>query len=124
QKLASLKMNGTEVMLARRNGAEVFAGCQVFIRIPGEAVVESPRGEFRFYEEFYDCASVKSGMHHPDGILWIRTPSGGSHGERAERVSLERVAPTLLALLGHKPPEFMRAEPLEAVLETSGVGAL
>ncbi|MGH9661778.1 MAG: hypothetical protein ACRD96_24740, partial [Bryobacteraceae bacterium] len=116
-----LKMNGSPVMMARRNGAEVFAGCKVFTSVPRAARVESPQGAFRFYEHFYDCHLVKSGMHHPDGILWIRTPQRHGLGGQATRVPLTNVAPTLLALCDLPQPEFMKGKPVDVTLDADGV---
>ena len=51
---------------------------------------------------------MKSGMHHPDGMLWIARPEGRSEPAAApERVSLRRVAPTLLELMEMTPPVQM-----------------
>jgi hypothetical protein len=58
----------------------------------------------------YGVDILKSGMHHPDGALWIREP-GGRHQRYGEPVALERVAPTVLGLLGLTVPEEL-PEPL------------
>ncbi len=111
-KLGSLKINGKNVMLSRHAGHEVFAGCSVFERIDPDAVVTSGAGaSTKFYDLFYNCNLVKSGMHHPDGIFWVRTPQR-VHVQHEEKISLDRVAPTLLALTGVPQPSFMKAEPV------------
>ncbi len=113
-KLQSLMMNGRPVMLARRSGAEIFAGCSIFERVERDAMVDSSAGKFRFFERFYDCHLVKSGMHHPDGIFWVRPPTQeqriSSARSEAVRIPLVDLAPTLLALCDMPPPAWMRGQ--------------
>jgi arylsulfatase A-like enzyme len=66
-----------------------------------------------FHDLFYQLDLVKSGIHHPDGLMWIRTPAR-SHSVNREKVPLVSVAPTMLGLLGIEPPSQMKGEPLEA----------
>lgn len=56
-----------------------------------------------FEELFYPLETVRSGMHHPDGIFWVRTPSR-RHMRVERKVSLREVAPTLLYLSGVAAP--------------------
>ena len=63
------------------------------------------------FDVFYQADSLKSGIHHPDGLLWIRRPDR-RHAVHAEKVPLVCVAPTVLRLLGLEPPASMRGEPL------------
>lgn len=119
RKMLSLKLNGKTVMLARRTGAEIFAGCSIFTRVDRNAQVDSSAGPFRFYEHFYDCNSVKSGMHHPDGIFWVNTPAREGHGGAAKRVRLLDVAPTLLTLCDYRKPKSMKGHVLEETVGSS-----
>jgi hypothetical protein len=105
--LLELRMGHRPVMLARAQANEVFAGCTIFERVPPDSIIVNSKGIARqFYELFYNCNLVKSGMHHPDGILWISMPERASHIQK-ERVSLRTVAPTMLSLLGYPAPESM-----------------
>lgn len=105
--LLGLRMGDRPVMLARTEGSEVFAGCTIFERLPSDSTIVNSKGVVRrFYELFYNCNLVKSGMHHPDGMLWISTPDRTSR-VHSERVSLRTVAPTLLSILGYPAPDFM-----------------
>ena len=105
--LLGLRMGNRPVMLARAQGNEVFAGCTIFERVPPDSIVVNNKGIVRrFYELFYNCNLVKSGMHHPDGIFWISMPERASHIQE-ERISLRSVAPTLLSLLDYPAPNFM-----------------
>jgi hypothetical protein len=45
-------------------------------------------------------------MHHPDGMLWIRTPAR-RHAVHAQHVPLATVAPTLLERCGVPRPSYM-----------------
>jgi hypothetical protein len=105
--LLNLNINGRKVMFARATGNEVFAGCTISDRVPSDAMVVNGKGDSRrFYELFYNCNLVKSGMHHHDGIFWISTPERAST-LRTEPVPLRAVAPTVLALLGYPAPGYM-----------------
>jgi predicted AlkP superfamily phosphohydrolase/phosphomutase len=65
----------------------------------------------RFEELFYRSEGLKSGMHHRDGILWIRTPEL-RHTVHAEKVPLERIAPMILDMFSLARPPSMAADPL------------
>jgi hypothetical protein len=114
-KLTSMEMPGRgKVMYVVRKGASVFAGCTI-----SRAVDQNDRIEFlgsdrsaRFFDLFYAVDFLKSGMHHRDGMLWIRTPAR-RHFVNPEKVPLVQVAPTLLQLLGLPQPASMRALPIE-----------
>jgi bisphosphoglycerate-independent phosphoglycerate mutase (AlkP superfamily) len=58
---------------------------------------------------FYQGEGIKSGMHHPDGLLWIRTPEL-KHSIQEEKVTLCSIAPTVLKILGVRRPETLRGE--------------
>ena len=64
-----------------------------------------------FYQLLYQAETLKSGVHHPDGICWIRRPDR-SHRVHAGKVPLAAVAPTVLRLLGVEIPRSMTASPL------------
>ena len=55
--------------------------------------------------------SLKSGMHHPDGILWMRVP-GARPTVHREKVSLRDVPPTILSMFGIGKPEYMTGKVL------------
>ena len=115
-KLNALELPGRGiVMYVVRKGASVFAGCAI-----GCAVAEDERiairgsdRTLRFFELFYAVDFLKSGMHHRDGMLWIRTPAK-RHFVNPDQVPLVQVAPTLLQLLGLPQPASMRGLPIAA----------
>lgn len=105
--LAGLRMENRKLMGVRSEGSEVFGGCSIFDRVPSEAMISNSKGvTHRFYDFFYNCGLMTSGMHHPDGILWISIPGRGPYVE-PERVSLRKIAPTMLTLLDLPVPDFM-----------------
>ncbi len=112
-KLAELHVGDKNVMEARRNGPDLFVGCLIMQELPKDACIYSDSNgrSAGFYDLFYMVDGTKSGWHHPDGILWIRTLNR-THTIFHERVPLERLAPTLLSLSGVQRPEFMSSKPL------------
>jgi hypothetical protein len=101
----ALEIDDEPLMAVKREGTTVFAGC----RITEGAVLDRPvrRGDGerrRFGDLFYMIHTMRSGRHHPDGILWIRN---GRHAVVERRVPLTDVAPTVLAQFGVPCPEHM-----------------
>ena len=100
--LEALKLaDGRRVLYAHREGARLDCGVQLLSMPPAGSLVETPfsnRGR-PFDELFYPAQGVKSGMHHPEGLLWIRTPSR-RHVDVQRMVKLREIAPTLLELAG------------------------
>lgn len=123
--LRSWRVGDQDAMMVRRNGAELFVGCCIFTELPGDArVISASDGSgFDFHDLFYLVDGTKSGAHHPDGILWIRTPDR-THEVASAKISLRQVAPTILSLLNVQRPEFMPLEPLRlaAANQTGQVG--
>jgi hypothetical protein len=114
RRLEGLRVDGRVAMEVRREGDRtVFAGCTIYREVrPDARLVAVDGDESPFHDLFYAADTVKSGMHHPEGALWIRTPSR-AHRVREDRVPLRSVAPTLLRLLGLVPPDYMSAPSLD-----------
>ncbi|TPG54757.1 alkaline phosphatase family protein [Sphingomonas glacialis] len=105
ERLRGVKLrDGTQVMMARNEGDRVFAGCDLVAHpVAGATILSTASNESpAFNAMFYPVEAVRSGMHHPDGMLWIRTPEH-VHAKIDRRVSLREVAPTLLALTDIAP---------------------
>jgi hypothetical protein len=111
QCLTSLTVNGRQAMAVVRTGQQVFCGCHLYDNLPSATQMQSgSTGRAKsFYELFYKVEGMKSGMQHPDGMLWIRRP-GRQHAEHAQKVPLSAVAPTLLDLLGIPKPTSMKSD--------------
>jgi hypothetical protein len=115
-KLSALRYHGAPAMRVERRGANVFSGCAVSEQVPPDAVLELGGTEIPFFDVFYQLDLVKSGIHHPDGMLWIRTPAR-HHAVNDERVPLVSVAPTVLGMLGLDVPGHMRGAPVGASMQ-------
>jgi hypothetical protein len=112
-RLNSLHVIGQQALKAYTDGDSVFAGCLVNQQVPRDAVLEvtATNERWPFYDLLLQIDLVKSGRHHPDGMLWIRTPKG-RHKVHHENVSLCSIAPTVLSILGLPVPAEMRGEVL------------
>lgn len=113
-KLERLTLDGAQLLGVDRDGSDVRAGCVINSDVAEDAVIrfEGEDREVPFFDVFYKLDLMKSGMHHPDGILWIRTPDR-RHEVIEERVPLVRIAPTQLEMLGVPVPDQMTGEPLQ-----------
>jgi hypothetical protein len=116
-KLRAIKVDDRPAMLVHRDGALVTTKCQIHEPVAPAARLVSGEGAraVPFFDLFYQIEDIRSGMHHPDGMLWIRTP-GQAHRRYEEKVPLASVAPTLLQLMGLPAPSHMKAPPLPRVL--------
>jgi hypothetical protein len=124
-RLTALRVQGRPLMRARAEGVEVFGGCSVFETVDASATIDVPGTDrsTAFLDLFYNVDGTKSGMHHPEGLLWIRTPQR-THTARPDAVPLRSVAPTVLSLLDVPRPATMTAEPLaEVTAHVRGGGA-
>lgn len=108
QRLLSLRLGSEPMMKARRDGNSLMVGCAVYRSVGTRDMAVGPRGPARFHELFYEIDTMKSGMHHRDGMLWIRV-SGGRPAAQVDKVPLEVVAPTVLSLMGIQAPDYMPA---------------
>jgi len=110
--LHALQVEDTPAMLVSREGAAIFSGCKVYRPLAKEAVLRAGSDRAaRFFDLFYQADGIKSGMHDPDGFLWIRAPER-RHSVCEGKVPLRSVAPTVLARLGVARPSYMRAQVL------------
>ena len=112
--LLAVEVDGARVFNARRDGASVFAGC-VYLdpRVMESEAVDTRTGARRaFAELFYLVDGFRSGHHHPQGALWIRTGKGRVH---EGTVSILDIAPTVLAMFGIEAPPTMQGVVLPVV---------
>lgn len=100
--LESVLLRGERALKLQVNGNEIFCSCRIRGSVEaGENVsfgLESVKSA-PFFSLFYRIDGLKSGRHHPDGILWISDPIT-SPGKANEKVPITSVAPTILKLLG------------------------
>lgn len=103
--LATVTCEGKAVFgFDKSEGDSIYIGCPLHEMVDKEAriVVEGRNQTTNFYDFFYMIDATKSGFHHPDGALWVRT---GSHNIHREKVSILDVFPTLLQHFGVAAPE-------------------
>lgn len=105
----------------RRAGTDLFAGFSLAHDLPADAVIEVPATGARVpvHGALYRSETAKSGYHHPDGALRIRSP-GLAPAVVDERVPLRALAPTLLDLLGVPVPSTMTTPAIGRVTKSVG----
>jgi hypothetical protein len=114
-RLEALRVADRQALAVECNGKQVFAWCAITTALEPTAQLETYADGLRqmdsFFSVFFKVDGVKSGMHHPDGLFWMRRPAM-VHCRFDQPVELDRVAPTLLSELGMTPPASMRQDPL------------
>jgi hypothetical protein len=102
--LQAVRLADEPVFLATPSGEDsLYIGCRVFRRIAMEQEIYGMRGSnapARFFDVFYAIDGIKSGRHHPDGVLWVRTGRQAIHDGH---VSILDIAPTICELVGSPP---------------------
>jgi hypothetical protein len=108
RRLADVLVDGKPAMKVVRDGANVFSGCRIHEHLDKDAVltVKGTPIQTPFFRYFYKPEGTKSGMHHPDGVFWLRRPER-RHRVMEGKVSLRDLAPTLLDLCGLTAPQWM-----------------
>jgi hypothetical protein len=110
--LKRLRASGQQFMYVgepRENS--VFFGCRIREPLSADAIVETGNGAtFQFHDYFYALPHTKSGIHHPDSVLWFKT---GRHTVHQEKVSILDILPTVLEFfdidIRHEPEVGNRA---------------
>jgi hypothetical protein len=113
ERLSKLRVNGREAMATERSGARVFSGCSIIESLSKNAVlsVSDLERTVPFFELFYQVEGKKSGMHHPDGMLWIHQHET-KHRVHDSKIPLTTIAPTILDILSVPKPSFMQERSL------------
>ena len=107
-RLSALRIGGRPAMQVERRDTNVFSGCIIYSQLEHDVLLEGASNgrSTPFFRLFYQVESLKSGMHHPDGILWMRIP-GSRPGVYREKVSLRDLPPTILSMFGIEKPAYM-----------------
>jgi hypothetical protein len=90
---------GGAVFSSRLEGHSVFTGCSIFGDLPGGTRLSAGAREAVFTDLFYQIEAIKSGMHHRDGLLWIRTPERRAQ-QHPQKLPLTAVKSELLKSMG------------------------
>jgi hypothetical protein len=114
-RLHALRVGDHRALAVECHSNHLFAWCAITTGLDASAhlSLDADRAHRRdsFFSIFFKIDGIKSGMHHPDGLFWIRRPTA-VHDRFEEPVALDCVAPTLLSELGIAPPTPMRQDPL------------
>ncbi len=112
--LKTLRVDGKQVLELECKGSAVFTGCGIFESLSRDAIltIDADGRTVPFFDIFYQVEGLKSGMHHPEGMLWIRHPNR-SHQIHDQKVPLTDIAPTVLSILGVPKPGYMHGAPLQ-----------
>lgn len=98
KKLLSLRVGDKPTLQVDRTGSRVFTGCNIYVRLPEGAELQNGAGQTSLFSNLlYRMETMKSGMHHPDGMLWVRRP-GAKPATVAGRIPLKAVAPMILKM--------------------------
>jgi hypothetical protein len=119
--LGAITVDGERAFSVKVEDTALFTGFSIRKKISQDAVMVSPANgaSIRFFDLLYAIEGMKSGMHHQDGLLWIRDSRIPKSSN--PRVALESVTPTILQLLGvgipghMKDPSLLRSQPVNRV---------
>jgi hypothetical protein len=99
--LQAVRLGSQEVFgIAAPEDASLLFGCQISQEIRDDVELSGTgknRDASRFFGAFYAIDATKSGCHHPEGLLWIRT---GQHCAHEREVSILDIPATIIDLVG------------------------
>jgi hypothetical protein len=92
----------------QRTGTSMMVQCHWTKTIPDDAelVQEGSGRRVPFFKVFYSMDVLKSGFHHPDGMLWVRRPSR-HHVVHSQKLPITLIAPMVFEHFGMAVPERM-----------------
>jgi hypothetical protein len=108
ERLARVRHRSDQALAVERNDCGLFVGCRVYERLSADTrlTLDGDSADVPFFDVFYQVDGVKSGMHHPDGMLWIRA-ANRPHAVHPTHIPLATVAPTILEHFGVPRPQYM-----------------
>jgi hypothetical protein len=111
-RLNEIRLGEKPAFITSLDGLDLMVQCAANYVVPADAVLHIGSGgkSVPFFDLFYKVDAVKSGFHHPDGMLWVRRPDH-AHAIHEDKVSLRSIAPALLEMFGVKTPDFMTCPP-------------
>jgi len=105
--LESITVDGEKAFPVKREETALFTWFGIRKQIGPDAIMESSNGaKAKFFDYLYAIEGMKSGMHHPDGLLWIRDPRISKSSN--PRVAIESITPTILDMLDLPIPSHLR----------------
>lgn len=83
EQLKNFTLNAVPMFLVRRDVDSVFSGCHIHTQVKPMTQIEYEGKAVKdFYEVFYRADSVKSGMHHSDGLFWITSRNSKNYTDK------------------------------------------
>ncbi len=118
--LTNLALSDREAFYVERKETELYCQCRARGVMPKDAEITQLDGglSLKFHDVFYQVDGVKSGYHHPDGILWVSQPAR-EHIVHDNKISLRTVAPGILGLFGLHPSQVATQSQAVKVEEVS-----
>jgi hypothetical protein len=109
--LATYRVKDNRAFSLQPDGANLMVQCAWTrpLESDAELKVEGTGRTVPFFKVFYSMDVIKSGFHHPDGMLWVRRPDR-THRVHPEKVSLRSIAPIVLRHFDLPIPESMAAD--------------
>ncbi len=106
--LDAVRVNGRPGLRSRLNGKDIITGCGIFEQIERNSTIATGANPapVPFFEWLYQAEGMKSGMHHPDGMFWIRRPDRKAFAYPG-KVPLRACAATILKQLEIAPTSWM-----------------
>lgn len=117
--LGSIRFGGEQVFGVAPSAEQqsLYFGCQIYDKVDADGELsglrqfDAPDAPPRFFDALYAIDATKSGCHHPDGVLWVRT---GQHRVHPDRVSILDIPATIYDLMGVRAGDGMRGDSLVA----------
>jgi len=106
-KLSALTLGGEKAMSVHIDKDSIHAGCMLHGKIEKGATLDGNGKSVPFFDVLYQIEGIKSGMHHPDGMFWIRRPDR-AHQVHKDKLPLVRVAPMILHMFSIAAPSSMK----------------
>lgn len=98
EKLRTLTLNGAPLFVAhyKELSNEILVGSLISSEVDDSELIQGGSNGVEFGKHFYLIDGMKSGCHHPEGMLWIRNGTGQDAGQ----CSILDIMPTVMAALG------------------------
>jgi hypothetical protein len=112
ERLTRLRVGEAAAMFVEQRDQTLYSACSINSSVPQNAMLSMDGGgpSAPFFDHFYRVDGIKSGMHHPEGMLWIRQPDR-MHRIHPQKIPLASVAPMILDMFSLTAPEGMRTKP-------------
>jgi hypothetical protein len=103
--LDRLSVGGSPLLYTKREDSSLFSGCSIMeYGHQGDQVLRADGSRMPFDDLFYMIHGLRSGRHHRDGALWVRS---AQHRVADDRVPLVQIAPAILRSFGVQVPQGM-----------------